>query len=198
MRNEGDKTLWTDTECVTDVSFERDEATGIVSATIRAEGFAGDTGTKTPVSDARVGEGAAQKPVTGEAVAVFAITARLSVAPGRPDVLAEIVSAENLSSATLHVERVFMRPYAAEAKPQQAESVPNLWKGPVESRWLLSDGRRYGISSRDDSLHSATLWIKEDGIQHPDVRFKDGPCFDIPPGGIWIPSVPMGALLKCD
>ena len=186
---DGDKTFWTDTEHVTDVTFDRDEATGIVTATIRAEGFAADTGMKTPA--AGTGKEAASS------VALFAITARLSLASGRPEILAEIVSVENLSDTALHVERVFMRPYAAEARPQQSESVPNLWKGPLKGWWQLSDGRRFGISTRDDSVNSISLWIKENGIQHPDARFSDPGLSLIAPGAVWTPSAPMGALLKC-
>ena len=130
--------------------------------------------------------------------ALFAITARLSLAPGRPDILAEIGSVENLSDTALHVERVFMRPYAAEARPRQGESVPNLWKGPLEGWWQLSDGRRFGLSTRDDSVNSISLWIKENGIQHPDVRFFDSRLSTIAPGAVWTPSAPMGALLKCE
>ena len=181
---DGDKTFWTDTERVTDVTFDRDEATGIVTATLRAEGCAADTGMKTPAAGA--GNKAPSSPL-------FAITARLSLAPDRPEILAEIVSVENLSATVLHVERVFMRPYAAEARPKQCESVPNLWKGPLEGWWQLSDGRRFGLSSRDDSLASISLWIKDNGVQHPDARF--GSPFEIAPGETWHPADPMGALL---
>ena len=185
---DGDKTFWTDTERVTDVAFDRDDATGIVTATIRAEGFAADTGMKNPYDG-----GASQS-----APPLFAITARMSLAPGRPDILAEIVSVENMSGSPLRVERVFMRPYAVEARPKQGESVPNLWKGPLEGWWLLSDGSCFGLSTRDDSVNSINLWIKEDGIQHPDARFADRGPFTIAPGATWTPSAPMGALLKCE
>ncbi len=67
---------WIDVSCVTDVSFERDKATGIGSVTVRAEG----------VAASGVAGGSAPDGLR------FAFTHRLSLAPGRADVLAEILS----------------------------------------------------------------------------------------------------------
>ncbi len=188
---DGEKSVWTDTTRVTDVSFSRDDATGIVTATVRSEGGSADTGEqKAPA------ESVAADAPSAAGNALFAVTARLSLAPGRADVLGEIVSAENLSSGPLRVECVFMRPYAAEARPKEVDSVPNLWKGPLEDWWALSDGRRFGLSSRDDALVSVSLWIKDGGVQHPDARF--GAPFEIAPGETWRPADPMGALLRCE
>ena len=193
--NNGARTLWTDTERVTDISFARDEATGIVSATIRAEGEHDDT-SRASVLPRPSSEVAGSPRWGAEGGPLFAITARLSLAPGNPDILAELLSAENMTSTPIEVERIFMRPYAAVAKPSQSDSVPNLWKGPLEDWWLLPDGHRFGISSHDDSAQSFSLWIKDDGVQHPDARFTDGAKFTIAPWATWRPAAPMGALLK--
>jgi len=160
--------LWTDTDRVTDVSFSLDEATGIGTVTIRAEAGC----------DA------------------FAMTARLSLAPGCADILAEIVSVENLGDTPLQVERVFMRPFAAAARPEGIPTVPKLWKGPHEGWWRIPGGGRFGAVSHDASSCSFRFHIDKSGVQHPDAPFvEDGP-FEIAPGSTWQPSSPMGARLQ--
>ena len=168
QRLDGFKRLWTDTDRVTDVSFSLDEATGIGSVTIRAES----------VRDA------------------FAMTARLSLAPGCDEILAEIVSVENLGDTPLQVERVFMRPYAAAARPEGVPTVPKLWKGPHDGWWRIPGGGRFGAVSHDAASCSFRFYIDKGGVQHPDAPFvEDGP-FEIAPGSTWQPSSPMGALLR--
>ena len=188
-RNEG-RRLWTDVDRVTDVSFAADEATGAGTVTIRAE--AGAAGT--PPSAAMPAEFAS--PVNPPAA--FAMTARLSLAPGRADVLAEIEAVENLSDSPLRVERVFMRPFAAEARPGEIPSVPNLWRGPHEGWWRLSGGRRFGAVTRDAASCSFRFYVSGNGVQHPDAPFVENGPFEIAPGTSWTPSSPMGALLKCE
>ena len=88
---------------------------------------------------------------------------------------------------------------AAEEKPKPCRSatVPNLWKGPVEGWWQLSDGSRWGVTSSDPSVMSAVMWFrKEDATQHPDIRCLGVPSFTLPIGEIWTPSVPIGARLS--
>lgn len=126
------------------------------------------------------------------------MTARLSLAPGRADVLAEIVAAENLSDSPLRVERVFLRPFAAESSPGEIPSVPKLWKGPHEGWWRLSDGRRFGAVTRDAASCSFRFYVSGNGVQHPDAPFVENGPFEIAPGATWMPSSPMGALLKAD
>ena len=126
------------------------------------------------------------------------MTARLSLAPGCDEALAEIVSAENLGASPIRVERVFMRPYAATAKPEGVPTVPKLWKGPHEGWWRLPDGGRFGAVSSDAASCSFRFFVDAKGVQHPDAPFvEDGP-FEIPPGAMWRPSSPMGARLKAD
>ena len=187
-------TQWTDVSRVTDVAFSRDEATGIGTVTIRAEGFAPSCGNvlqTLPVPPAGGREGGAS----------FAITDRLSLAPGSADILAEIVALENTGPAPLDVEYLFMRPFAAEERPQpcRAATVPNLWKGPVEGWWQLADGSRWGITSHDPGVVSAMLWFRQEtGTQHPDVRCTDGPPFTLQPGDTFVPRAPFGALLRLE
>ena len=192
--HDGERRLWTDVDRVTDVAFATDEATGIGTVTIRAEG--GAVGTSREVADAARRDGSPHSLV--ERKPLFAMTARLSLAPGRADVLAEIVAAENLSDSTLRVERVFLRPFAAEASPGEIPSVPKLWKGPHEGWWRLSDGRRFGAVTRDAASCSFRFYVSGNGVQHPDAPFVENGPFEIAPGATWMPSSPMGALLKAD
>jgi hypothetical protein len=191
--HDGERRLWTDVDRVTDVSFATDEATGIGTVTIRAEG--GDADISREEADAARRDGSPHPLV--ERKPRFAMTARLSIAPGCAEVLAEIVSAENLGDTPLLVERVFMRPYAAAAKPEGVVTVPKLWKGPHEGWWRFPDGRRFGAVSHDAASCSFRFYADKKGLQHPDAPFvEDGP-FEIAPGAAWTPSSPMGALLKC-
>ena len=188
--SDGTRRLWTDADRVTDVAFSLDEATGIGTVTIRAAGGAADT--------SRAMADAGPLPPSAKREPLFAMTARLSLAPGCDEVLAEIVSAENLGAAPLRVERVFLRPYAAAAKPEGVPTVPKLWKGPHEGWWRLPDGRCFGAVSCDASSCSFRFYVDRKGAQHPDAPFvEDGP-FAIPPGASWRPSSPMGALLKAE
>ena len=183
--NDGGVTQWTGVTRVTDVSFESDPATGIGTVTIRAE--SGKPVTRHSSLVTCDGE--------GDSVA-FAITDRLSLAPGSANILAEIVQLENTGVAPIDVEYLFMRPFAAESEPKPAKGVgvPNLWKGPVEGWWRLSDGSRWGIVSHDPGVVSAILWFrKEDATQHPDVRCLGIPPFTLASGATWTPPVPIAA-----
>ena len=195
QRLDGSRRLWTDIDRVTDVAFALDEATGVGAVTIRAVGGKADISRASalppPLSEVA---GSPRRGAEGEPL--FAMTARLSLAPGGADVLAEIVSAENLSAFPLHVERVFMRPYAATAKPEGVPTVPKLWEGPHDGWWRLPDGRRFGAVSHDASSCSFRFYIDKKGVQHPDAPFvEDGP-FEISPRATWRPSWPMGARLQ--
>lgn len=166
------KIRWTEVSCVTGVSFSLDDSTGIGTAIIRAEGEADS--------------------------ARFAITDRLSLAPGSSEVLAEIVSLENTGSASIPVRFLFLRPFAAQAAPPKAAktSVPNLWNAPLEADWLLSDGSRFGFSTRDQAVSSAILWCDAHGGQHPDVRCLGLPPFTLAPDETFLPPRPIGARLR--
>ena len=172
---------WVDATRVTDVTFKADEATGIGSVTIRAEG-----GAKAGVAGGSVPEGVR-----------FAFTHRLSLAPGSAEVLAEILSLENTGPEPFETTFLFMRPFAVEKEPRETRSVPNLWKGPVEGYWLLSDGSRWGIESHDPGVMKASLWRKEGTTsQHPDVRCREDGPFVLAPGAAYHPGVPMAARIR--
>ncbi|MBQ7667558.1 MAG: hypothetical protein IJS46_06150, partial [Kiritimatiellae bacterium] len=178
-------TQWTGTTRVTDIAYSRDEATGIGTVTIRAEGLA-------PVAPATGRADLRERPL-------FAITDRLSLAPGSADILAEIVALENTGDSPIDVEYLFLRPLAAEERPQphRAATVPNLWKGPVEGWWRLPDGSLWGLTSRDPGVVSANLWFrKDDNTQHPDVRCLGIPPFTLAPGALFEPPLPIGARVK--
>ena len=182
----GGAPVWTEVSRVTSVRSSVDEATGIVSLAIRAEG--GDL--------ADIGEGA---PLAADAKnkARFAITHRLSLAPGSAEILAEIVSLENIGDAPFTVQALMMRPFAVEKQPAEVETVPNLWKGPVEDYWELSGGSRYGIASTDPGVLKASLWRKEGSTaQHPDVRCLSGRNFALAPGAVYRPDVPTAARIR--
>ena len=145
---------------------------------------------------ADIGEGA---PLAADAKnkARFAITHRLSLAPGSAEILAEIVSLENIGDAPFTVQALIMRPFAVEKQPAEVETVPNLWKGPVEDYWELSDGSRYGIASADPGVLQASLWRKEGSTaQHPDVRCLSGRNFALAPGAVYRPDVPTAARIR--
>ena len=172
---------WTDVSRVTDMSFSLDDATGIGTVEIHAEGTsrAGSAGGAAPESLA------------------FAFTHRLSLAPGSADILAEIVSLENIGTDPFKVKFLFMRPFAIQARPGETDTVPNLWKGPVEDYWTLDDGSRWGVASHDSGVLKASLWYREaDKSQHPDVRCREGEPFTLAPGASFRSSVPMGARIR--
>ena len=193
----GGTTRWTEVSRVTDVAFSRDETTGIGTVTIRAEASAGGAG-----SGDRKGQRPdlnAETALNGKADSIrFAITDRLSLAPSSGEILAEIVKLENTGDVPLPVRYLFLRPFATEADPQgvRGNTVPNLWKGPVEGWWRLSDGAMFGFASIDSGVVSAYLWYRdEDATQHPDVRCVADQPFTLAPGASYEPPVPMGARL---
>ena len=200
---------WTDVSRVTDVSFVRDNATGIVTVEIRAEGegrsdggrkktaAGGPPAPRHGVSPQPHSEVAGSPQQGAEGEPHFAFTHRLSVAPGCADILAEIVSLENTGTAPFKVKFLFMRPFAIQEQPGQTDTVPNLWKGPVEDYWTLDDGSLWGIASHDSGVLKASLWYREeDGSQHPDVRCREGDAFVLAPGGVFHPSIPMGVRIR--
>ncbi len=89
-----------------------------------------------------------------------------------------------------------MRPFAVEKEPQETQGVPNLWRGPVEDYWLLSDGSRWGVESHDAGVASASLWRKDTNTQHPDVRCREARPFVLAPGAVHHPRLPMGARIR--
>ena len=188
--------VWLDAERVTDVSVSTNAAS--VSVTIRAEG--GELrreATRRPQSGHIGGEAALNRDGEGGAPA-FAVTHRLTLAPGSRDVLAEIVSLENLGSAPLFVKQLFLRPYSLEEKPVAVPFAPNVLHGPCEAAWWLPGGGSWGVSSRDGAAARFRFFVDRAGVQHPDARFAPdarAAGFALDPGAVWRPSVPHSALL---
>ena len=141
----------------------------------------------------------ARRPVMGEGgTPAFAVTHRLTLAPGSRDVLVEIVSLENLGSAPLFVKQLFLRPYSLEEKPVAVPFAPNVLHGPCEAAWRLPGGGSWGVSSRDGAAARFRFFVDRAGVQHPDARFTPdarAAGFALDPGAVWRSSVPHSALL---
>ena len=195
-----DAHVWLDAERVTDVSVSTNA--DIVSVTIRAKG--GNPSLRATDAPVIGGNAApslppAGRPVIGEGgTPAFAVTHRLTLAPGSRDVLAEIVSLENLGSAPLFVKQLFLRPYSLEEKPVAVPFAPNVLHGPCEAAWRLPGGGSWGVSSRDEAAARFRFFVDRAGVQHPDARFAPdarAAGFALDPGAVWRPSVPHSALL---
>ena len=127
----------------------------------------------------------------------FALTLRLTLAPSSPDILAEILSVQNLGGAPLDVQKLFLCPYAGgDAPPARVPMPVNVWKGWNESHWRLSDGARYGAVSHDESADGFNLWAEADGRQHADIPFRPLPqAVTLAPGETLAAPRPMAARL---
>ena len=192
--------VWLDATHVTDVSVSTNAA--IVSVTIRAEGGNPSLrATDAPVigGNAAPSSPPAGRPVIGEGgTAAFAVTHRLTLAPGSRAFLAEIVSLENLGSEPLFVKQLFLRPHSLEEKPVAVPFAPNVLRGPCEAAWRLPGGGSWGARSFDDSAVRFRFFIDRAGVQHPDCRFAPdahAAGFPLAPGTVWRPSVPHSATL---
>jgi len=173
--------IWRDAVCVTNVSAVTNAATGALSVGIRSLG--GDSSGNAAFTNASP---------------AFAVTHRLTLAPGSREIRAEIVSLENLGPEALFVKQLFLRPYSLEEKPVAIPFPPNVWQGPCEAAWRLPNGGAWGISSRDDSAVRFRFFVDRSGHQHPDARFAPdarAAGFTLEPGAVWRPSVPHSATL---
>ena len=194
--------VWIDIDRVESATFTRDTTNGIVSATIRATGGAGGAALPS-VPDCE-----------GDSIP-FAISLRLSLAPGATSALAEIISFENLGKMPIPMRSLYMRVWPLDKSPVPVPRVPNLWKGPNEALWKtelplpqpvasnLPQPPRgttvsWGVTSVDASARSFRFWIhKDNGTLHPDASFLPRPSetepIDIAPGATWTPPSPMSA-----
>ena len=123
------------------------------------------------------------------------IAVRFSLAPGRGDALAEIVSLENLGDAPLVVRGLFLRPFASGGGIRPGFHARNLYGEPDRAAWLLSDGSEYALETSDDSLSGLRFWIDGAGTQHPDACFAPDRPLTLSPGETWTPAAPMSARL---
>ena len=138
--------------------------------------------------------------VTGDGKGNFAITLRFTLAPNDPEILAEILSVQNLGDGPLGIQKLFLCPLAGgDAPPERVPTAINVWKGGNESYWRLADGSRYGARSLDPSADGFNLWTEADGRQHADIPFR--PAADpvtLAPGETLAAPRPMGAVLVLD
>ena len=136
--------------------------------------------------------------VTGDGKGIaFAITLRFTLAPGSPEILAEILSVQNLGDGPLGIQKLFLCPLAGgDAPPERVPTAINVWKGGNESYWRLADGSRYGARSLDPSADGFNLWTEADGRQHADIPFRPSPePITLAPGETLEAPRPMGAVL---
>jgi len=178
---------WIDTSRVTDVELSRDAATGIASVTLRAQSPAAS-----PHPDANAPPFAVNAPC-------FAITTRLSLAPDSRELLAEILSVENLGDTPVAGWLPFLRPWSLAAEPEPVRMVMDRWAAPCEAEWKLADGGSWGIASFDSSAKRFRFFLDREGRQHPDARFSavdpQGRAANSPiaPGETWRPASPLSA-----
>ena len=190
---EDDRYLWLDTSSLAGVEQERDEATGAVSVLLR--GLGGRAAAKS--AD---GTDDATPPETDDRTALsFAITLRVTLLPGRPDALVEIVALENLADKPLAASAVYMRAFSRDKQVARPTSAPNVWKAPKIGTWSLPGGGEWGLISHDDTIRKFRFFVSaKDGVQHPDAAFspvQDGESFAVAPGETWHPASPMSARL---
>ena len=205
---ENGSNVWIDTDRVTDVAPATDAATGIASVEIRTI-FADAAGAG--------GSGGAARPS-------FAITVRLSLAPAARDILAEIVSVENLGDGPIEAWLPFLRTWSLAERPVAVPTVLDRWGVPCEAQWRLPGGGTWGVVSSDHAAKRFRFFVDPRGGQHPDVRFAPvEPSFDrlivgsldrlgvgsvdrsvprhaspaIAPRAVWTPAVPTGARIYC-
>ncbi len=164
--------VWTDISRLAAVGDPvRDEPTGVVSVPLRGNGEAGQVR--------------------------FAISARVSLAPGRGEALVELLSVENLGDAPVKVRGLFFRPWSNEKKPRSGRNVEKLYNAPAEGRWLLPDGSQWGVTTHDfEGFSAMRLWTSPEGVQHPDVAFRLPVPAVLAPGETLAPRFPIGALLS--
>lgn len=122
------------------------------------------------------------------------MTHRVTMASCRKDFLCEIVRIRNVGQEGFTIRRVYLCPFAEERDPAVRRGVPNLWNGPRECHWVMSDKKSYGMISPDLSAEWFNLWIDPDGRQHPDINFLPEETVRLLPGKAYEPSVPMGAI----
>ncbi len=131
----------------------------------------------------------------------FAITLRVTLLPGRPDALVELVSLENLGKAPLLASALYMRAFSFHKQNRaRPASVPNLWNERKTATWSLPDGGEWGFATIDSSVRKFRFFLTPNGVQHPDAAFSpvlEGKTFTVAPGETWRATLPMGATLFC-
>ncbi|MBR4613547.1 MAG: hypothetical protein IKO40_12625, partial [Kiritimatiellae bacterium] len=202
---DGGAPVWIDAKSVVSAVVSTNPATGIASATIRAEGGKLVTRRTSLVTDDVEGDKLVTRHsslVTGDGEGdnvAFAITVRLSLAPSATTLLAEIVSVENTGRTPLDARQFLMRPWSLDENPEAVKKVLDCWGVPCEAEWRIAGGGSWGISSRDATAKRFRFFIDRKGLQHPDARFAavdavgQSAASPIGPGETWEPTSPMSA-----
>ncbi len=195
---------WIDTTRLANVTFSRDEATGAVSVSLRALGGAAASTNELATPLAPQGAALADSPpeTDAETPLSFAITLRVTLLPGRPDALVELMSLENLGKTPLLASALYMRAFSYHRQNRaRPASVPNLWSERKTATWSLPDGGEWGFSTLDSSVRKFRFFLTSNGVQHPDAAFSpvlEGKTFTVAPGETWRATIPMGATLFCN
>ena len=115
----------------------------------------------------------------------YAVTVACDFAGGRKGLVASVESVENLGSAPLDFNRMFLHQRAAFAPVADQPEVigPKVWKEPARSAWFASDGRWCGGMTRAPRLANIRYYLDTTGRQHADCAFQAAEPTVIPPGG---------------
>ena len=188
---------WIDTTRLAGVESERDESTGAVSVLLR--GLGGAIAGEPPATPEQPASLDSPPETDAETPLSFAITLRVTLLPGRPDALVELVSLENLGKAPLLASALYMRAFSFHRQNRaRPASVPNLWNERKTATWSLPDGGEWGFATIDSSVRKFRFFLTPNGVQHPDAAFSpvlEGKTFIVAPGETWRATLPMGATL---
>ena len=124
----------------------------------------------------------------------FEITHRLTLPPGTPWFISEVVSVKNTGAAPLHLNALFFRFYN-DFKGVPEKLPPNLWGVPPSGCWLdEADGRFFGAVASKASGITVYFWFDEPGVgQHPDARLEIEDTA-IAPEATFTPATPVYVL----
>lgn len=145
--------------------------------------------------DGRVVDGLAVMDVTSETRVGqegFEITHRLTLPPGTPWFVCEVVRVKNLGSAPLRLKGLYFRTYNSDFHSTPAKLPPNLWGMPPSGCWLDdADGRFFGTVASKASGMQIYYWFDKPGVgHHPDARMElDEP--PLAPGAVFTPAQPI-------
>jgi len=149
--------------------------------------------------EGRVTDGIAVAEITS-ATAVgqmrFEVTHRLTLPPGTPWFIGELVSVRNTGTAPLRLKAQYFRLYT-DFKGLPEKLPPNLWGQPVSDCWLdKEDGRFFGALAAKGSDIRIDFWLDPDGKgAHPDARLELGDSVSVAPGALYVPAEP--AFMLC-
>ena len=198
---EDDFYRWIDTSRLESAEFSRDEATGAASVTLRGlGGRAANEAPRLPAPGAEAPGSSPPETAPGTALS-FAISMRVTLLPGHPDALVELLGLENRGDEPLKASALYMRPFSRDRQTaSRRDAMPQLWGAPRTATWTIPGGGEWGLSSIDRSVRKFRFFVTpKDGVQHPDAAFSpvhDCETFTVAPGETWRADIPMGATLS--